>query len=221
MLARGLALLDAFNRPPAVLALGELARRCALPKPTASRLAGELVESGFLARALGGFRLGPAFDQLSRKVPETSETVALRATALPHLARLFSATGAATLFAVRLGAEITVVEVIADPRGPTLPYRPGSILRRTSALGHALSAVGPQPSRVSVRSGDLVAGLVSLAVPVFAAAPEPVAAAGLVGRFGTEQVAVMLRRIAADVGADLEREENTPLTQPVHARSPA
>lgn len=50
VLARGLALLDAFGPEDAELTLTEIAQRAGLPKPTVLRLLGQLVQWGALER---------------------------------------------------------------------------------------------------------------------------------------------------------------------------
>ena len=83
VLARGLSLLDAFTPGEPELSLGELAARSGLPKPTAHRLLGELVDWGALERTgHGGYRLAAKLFRLGQMVPRYRM---LREAALPFL----------------------------------------------------------------------------------------------------------------------------------------
>ncbi|WP_454690414.1 IclR family transcriptional regulator [Achromobacter aloeverae] len=65
---RALALLDAFGIEDSQLSLAELARRTALPKTTAFRLAHTLAQAGYLVQLENaGWRLGPAAAWLSAR----------------------------------------------------------------------------------------------------------------------------------------------------------
>jgi DNA-binding IclR family transcriptional regulator len=89
VLARGLLLLDAFGAADAELTLAQLSARTGLPKPTAHRLAAELVTWGGLERTERGYRLGMALFVLGQRVPGQR---GLREAALPYLEDLYEAT---------------------------------------------------------------------------------------------------------------------------------
>jgi DNA-binding IclR family transcriptional regulator len=89
VLARGLSLLDAFSAGEPELSLGELSARTGLPKPTAHRLLGELVDWGALERSgRGTYRLSAKLFMLGQLVPRHR---LLRQAALPHLEGLLQA----------------------------------------------------------------------------------------------------------------------------------
>lgn len=90
MLARGLALLEAFEPHDVELSQTELARRTDLPKPTVHRLAAELVRWGALERGKTGVRLGQWLYQLGGRAPRVG---LLRTVAQPFLDRLHELTG--------------------------------------------------------------------------------------------------------------------------------
>ncbi|WP_106180553.1 IclR family transcriptional regulator [Prauserella shujinwangii] len=91
VLARGLSLLDAFLAGDTELGLAELADRSGLPKPTAHRLLGELVEWGAVERSRPGhYRLAGKLFRLGQLVPRHRQ---LRQAALPFLEELHATSG--------------------------------------------------------------------------------------------------------------------------------
>ena len=90
MLARGLALLEAFEPHDVELSQTELAKRTDLPKPTVHRLAAELVRWGALERGKTGVRLGQWLYQLGGRAPRVG---LMRAVSQPFLDRLHELTG--------------------------------------------------------------------------------------------------------------------------------
>lgn len=86
VLVRGLSLLDAFSSGEPELTLAEIARRTGLPKPTAHRLLGDLMEWGAVEKSgSGSYRLATKLFWLGQLVPVHR---VLREAALPHLERL-------------------------------------------------------------------------------------------------------------------------------------
>lgn len=142
MLARGLALLDAFGTSGAELTLAELARRTRLPKPTAHRLVAELVEWGGLERAGNTLRLGRRMVALGWLAPRERR---LREVADPYLAELresarhsvhlgiFTSTGPSVLVLTRLLSRGAGPAALAC--SPVLPAH-------CTAIGRALLAFG-------------------------------------------------------------------------------
>lgn len=87
VLARGLSLLDTFSAGEPELSLAEISARSGLPKPTAHRLLGELVEWGALERCRPGhYRLATKLFRLGQLVPRHR---LLREAALPQLEELY------------------------------------------------------------------------------------------------------------------------------------
>src|ERR1700742_4786542 len=83
VLGRAVSLLSAF-RPDddRCVSLSELARRAGVAKPTAHRLAGQLVDLGLLEFGDGGLRLGLSVFELGQLVPRQR---GLRDAARPYL----------------------------------------------------------------------------------------------------------------------------------------
>jgi DNA-binding IclR family transcriptional regulator len=64
MVGRALAILDAVAESGPNASLGELATLTGIPKPTALRIANDLVQRGLLRRTLYGYALGPELSRL-------------------------------------------------------------------------------------------------------------------------------------------------------------
>src|SRR3979409_173902 len=88
VLGRTFVLLTAFRPGDSQLNLTELSERSGLPKSTVHRMAGSLVELGFLEQTHNAFLLGGTLFELGSRV---SRIRLLRNYALPILADLHSA----------------------------------------------------------------------------------------------------------------------------------
>jgi DNA-binding IclR family transcriptional regulator len=140
VLARGLSLLDAFGPTDEQLSLAELARRAALPKPTAYRLAKELVEWGGLERSARGYRLGLALFELGQRVPRRRE---LREAALPYMEDLYEATHENVHLSVLDGVNILFLEKVSGHRSMPIGSRVGVRMPAyCTATGKVLLAYG-------------------------------------------------------------------------------
>lgn len=228
MLARGLALLEAFETSGTELTLSELARRAELPKPTVHRLVTELLAWGALERAGKHLRLGRRLTALGCITPRERR---LRDTADPYLSELWESprqsvhlgvldgTGPNVLVLTRLLTKNTGV-----PCPPIMPVH-------STALGRVLLAFGPaEPLRrvmeqprasravlltevararrrgVAVCSGETVAGITAVAVPVFATGVHAVAAIAVAGRsshLDVRKVSRRLRTVCAELSGEL------------------
>ncbi len=72
VLARAVRLIEAFGPGEQALAVGELARRAALPLPTTSRLVEELVRAGWLERHERRVRIGYRLWEVASRASPTS-----------------------------------------------------------------------------------------------------------------------------------------------------
>ncbi len=175
--ARSLAILDAFGTADAQLALAEIARRTALAKPTALRLARTLAAAGYLVALEGGaWRLGPAAARLGARYQRAFD---LRNLIEPALQQLAEQTGhSASFFALEEGQRVRLLRVrgadgfVSPSRvGEPLPLERGAagqvILAFSGAPGGALDAIRQRGHHLTVGEADAAAA--SVAAPVFAA----------------------------------------------------
>lgn len=147
-LERGLSLLRAFRMGTSVLTNAELADRTKLARPTVSRLARSLVDSGFLVYdhdALG-YRIGPVFLSLSLNFRASNQFMQaaiplMRETAEKHQVNVGLAmldhTEMVYLESVRLNRRGISREVGAGTRIPVIP----------TALGRAYLSAMPAVDR--------------------------------------------------------------------------
>ncbi len=144
MLQRAMRVLAAFDEDTPELTAAQLAARSGLPLSTVHRLIGQLLEEGLLGRT-DGFRyaVGLRLWELGELSPFA---VRLRETALPHMVRLYEATGenvhlavldaptpptATAIFAGRITGQASV---------PTLGRMGGRHPLHTTGVGKALLA---------------------------------------------------------------------------------
>jgi DNA-binding IclR family transcriptional regulator len=125
VLARGLSLLNAFGPADAELTLTELAARTGLPKPTAHRLLGELVNWGGLERTRSGYRLGMRLFVLGQRVPRPR---GLRDAALPYLEDLYEASHENIHLAVLDGIHTLFLDKVSGRRSMPIISRVGGRL---------------------------------------------------------------------------------------------
>lgn len=141
VLARGLALLDAFGPDDTELTLAALARRTGLPKPTAHRLVAELLAWGGLERTATGYRLGTTLFKLGQRVPHRRN---LREAALPYLEDLYEATHENIHLAVRDGRHTLFLEKVSGHRSTRIMSGVGGRLPvYCTATGKVFLAFGP------------------------------------------------------------------------------
>ncbi|MDI2097726.1 IclR family transcriptional regulator [Ruicaihuangia caeni] len=139
---RIISVLHAFGEPGDVLGVSELARRTALPKSTAARIAAGLARHGFLDRRPEGFRLGERLVQLGERAarPQPFQEGAQQA-----IADLQAATGYTVQLATLEGADVVCVAIARGRAGAAPLTRPGSRLpAHATALGRALLAFAPE-----------------------------------------------------------------------------
>jgi DNA-binding IclR family transcriptional regulator len=141
VLDRAAGLLRAFRGTGPELTLDELSERSGLARSTAHRLAGQLVDCGFLERSNRGWRLGVALFELGQMVPNQQR---LRDVALAYMEDLYEATKETVQLAVIEGGEVLYVEIISGHRKVRTPSRRGGRMPvHCTAIGKAMLAFSP------------------------------------------------------------------------------
>ncbi|MEQ6898030.1 IclR family transcriptional regulator [Microbacterium sp. KR10-403] len=142
MLARVMRVLSCFSADEPAVGAGEIAARSGIPISTVHRLLGDLIAEGLLARAPGRtYTIGSRLWELGELSPLS---LRLRETALPHMARLYEATGENVHLAVLDGAtpETSVALYVGRVTGtgsiPTLSRMGGRQPLHTTGVGKAL-----------------------------------------------------------------------------------
>ncbi|UOQ57444.1 IclR family transcriptional regulator [Leucobacter allii] len=149
ILDRVLRVLDCFSEEEPELGAAELCARTGLPESTMHRLLRGCVERGLLMRApQHGYAIGMRLWELGEASPVS---VRLRETALPHLARLYEATGENVHLAVLHGEapEAAVALMVGRVTGrqaiPTVSRAGGRNPLHTTGVGKALLAAQDEP----------------------------------------------------------------------------
>jgi len=138
MVGRSAAVLASFDLRRPSLGLSELARRSKLPKATVHRLAGQLVDHGFLERDGDGYRLGLLLFELGQRVPRSR---VLRDAALPFLEDLFVASRETVHLAVQVGTNVMYIDkLVGHSSGRTLSEVAGRLPLHCTATGKAILA---------------------------------------------------------------------------------
>ncbi|MBN9193582.1 IclR family transcriptional regulator [Microbacterium sp.] len=142
MLARTMRVLGCFSEDEPAVTAAEIAARTGLPTSTVHRLLADLVGHGLLARAPGHrYVVGPRLWELGELSPLA---LRLRETALPHMARLYEATGENVHLAVLDGPApeasdaLFVGRVTGSGSIPTLSRMGGRQPLHTTGVGKAL-----------------------------------------------------------------------------------
>lgn len=129
-------LLQVF-RNGRVLTLSEVARRAGLPKSTAYRVLGMLVQVGAVEHAGTGYRIAFRMMALGAASPEG----AVRNVALPYLLDLHRAVGHTIHLCVLRGPEVVYVEKLYTPRARLFATEVGMVLpAHCTSVGKALLA---------------------------------------------------------------------------------
>ncbi len=157
VVARTSSVLAAFDLEHPVLGLSELARRSGVPKASAHRLAGQLVEHGLLERVDRSYRLGVRLFELGQRVQRSR---VLRDAALPFLEDLYVTSRETVHLAVPDGTHVLYIEkLVGHSSGPTPSSVAGRMPMHCTATGKAILAhlpddevdrhLGQQLSRVT------------------------------------------------------------------------
>ena len=142
MVGRAAMLLAVFDRRHTSLGLSEIARRSTLPKATVHRLAGQLVDHGFLERDGDNYRLGVLLFELGQRVPRSR---VLRDAALPFLEDLFVASRETVHLAVQIGTDVMYIDkLVGHSSGRTPSEVAGRLPLHCTATGKAILASLPE-----------------------------------------------------------------------------
>ncbi|MCX6503044.1 MAG: IclR family transcriptional regulator [Microbacterium sp.] len=144
MLSRAMRVLAAFDEDAPELTAAQLADRSGLPLSTVHRLIGQLVSEGLLGRTDGyRYAIGARLWEMGELSPYA---LRLRETALPHMVRLYEATGENVHLAVLDAPTPTTATVLFAGRitgrasVPTLGRMGGRHPMHTTGVGKALLA---------------------------------------------------------------------------------
>ena len=142
-LVKALRILGSVAAHPEGLTLSDLSRICRLPKPTAHRVLGVLVQGGMLRlEADGGYRLGPECLVLGTAFLENLD---LRERARDILVDLVERTGETCHLGVLDGTHVVYIDKVESPHPIRMASRVG---RRNPAystgIGKAMLAFSPE-----------------------------------------------------------------------------
>jgi DNA-binding IclR family transcriptional regulator len=141
MVGRTAVVLQAFDLRHPSLGLSELARRSGLPKATVHRLAGQLVDNGFLERDGDAYRLGVWLFELGQRVQRSR---VLRDAALPFLEDLFVASRETVHLATPVGTHVMYIDkLVGHASGRTPSEVAGRLPLHCTATGKAMLAHQP------------------------------------------------------------------------------
>ena len=142
MIERAFALLATFDADHRAQPLAGLARRSAIPRSSALRLARTLLDVGALERLDDGrFVIGLRLLEIASLAPRGH---GLRAVAMPYMEDLFHVTRQHVLLAVRDNDEALLVERLSARDASPVRYRVGGRLPLTSTgVGLVLLAYAP------------------------------------------------------------------------------
>nr|WP_254600073.1 IclR family transcriptional regulator [Cupriavidus gilardii] len=146
-MARGLELLRCFRTGESMLGNQDFVRRTGLPKATVSRLAGTLVQLGYLRYddSLGKYALDAGVLALGFAYLSASDVVAL---ARPHMLAFAQTHGVSVSLGKRERLEVIYLESIRNDAGSMLGLGVGSRLSLvSSSMGRAYLAALPGPKR--------------------------------------------------------------------------
>jgi DNA-binding IclR family transcriptional regulator len=144
MLGRAMRVLQCFGDDDPALTAAELAARTGLASSSLHRLLAQLLQHGLLARAPGHrYAVGARLWELGELSPLA---LRLRETALPHMSRLYEATGENVHLAVldaptpETAAALFVGRISGQSSFPTLSRMGGRHPLHTTGVGKALLA---------------------------------------------------------------------------------
>lgn len=137
---KALAVLDAFRQGGVLLGVSQIAERAHIPKSTAHRLLGVLVDRGYVERVGTRYQLGRAAFELGNMVAECRPR-SLRAVAIPYMTDLHRLFDATVHLAVLDGMDVLYVEKIYGHNGVDVPSQIGGrVPALCTALGKAILA---------------------------------------------------------------------------------
>lgn len=137
VLSKAFRILGAFGDQDEI-SLTDLVLITGLPKPTAHRIAGQLVALGALERSYGNYRLGLRMFEMGGRVHVQRH---LRERARPFLTDLYEATHETVHLGIREGTEVVYIDKIAGHRRVDVPTFVGARMPLyCTALGKVLLA---------------------------------------------------------------------------------
>jgi DNA-binding IclR family transcriptional regulator len=137
---KALAVLDAFRGGGQLLGVSQIAERAHIPKSTAHRLLGVLVEHGYVERVDARYQLGRTAFELGNMVAECRPRN-LRAVAIPYMTDLYRTFEATVHLAVLDRLDVLYVEKIYGHNGVDVPSQIGGrVPALCTALGKAMLA---------------------------------------------------------------------------------
>jgi DNA-binding IclR family transcriptional regulator len=141
-LVRGLSILEAFGGGEKWLAIGEIAKLCGLPRPTASRLANTLATLGYLRKnETRRYCLAPKV--LSVGFP-LMVNFPIRQVARPLMKEFAEQVGCAVSMGVAAGCNLTYIETVrSSNQHPHLPEVGFTCPLYSTAIGRAAMALMP------------------------------------------------------------------------------
>jgi DNA-binding IclR family transcriptional regulator len=146
-LARGLAVLRAFQPGDKQLGNQDLAQRTGLPKSTISRLTYTLCQLGYLVQDPDNGRYQPGLPVLTLGYAALAR-FDLRERALPLMKALSEETGFSVTLGVREGTRVLYVETVRSAARVGIRLEVGSTVPiATTAIGRALYSALPTPER--------------------------------------------------------------------------
>ena len=143
---KALALLEAFQDAGRSVGVTHLAATAGLPKSTAYRLLGILLDWGLVERSGTGYCLGAHLFELGNAIPSCGPS-GLREIASPHLMRLYEASHETVHLGVLDGTEVMYVDRLCG-RNPPAASRVGvRVPAESAALGKVMLRVLPSRGR--------------------------------------------------------------------------
>jgi DNA-binding IclR family transcriptional regulator len=140
---RAMEILEVLNEAEDALGVTEIGQRTGMPKSTAARLLGELVEIGMVVRAGRRFGPGPRLRNLA-KGADRRDTARVRRLILPELVRLHDETGLDVAFATLRQGHVRFETVIYGPEhAGALSEVPLSTPAHCTSAGKVLIAYTP------------------------------------------------------------------------------
>ncbi|UUW91119.1 helix-turn-helix domain-containing protein [Nocardioides sp. WV_118_6] len=131
-------ILNAFSESPDRLMLEDVMALTGLPRSTAFRILGQLIDEGWVEHDTRGYRLGPHAPTLTGRPGEHQE---VRVAASPYLNELHAVTGAVAHLSVLEGDRVHYLDKIGGSAARAVPSRVGArLLACDTVSGRALLA---------------------------------------------------------------------------------
>jgi DNA-binding IclR family transcriptional regulator len=152
VLHRAADILNSFDESHLVLSLHDLSERAHLPKSTAHRFVEQLVELGWLERAVDGYRIGMRLFEVGGLVERRNR---LRDAALPYMHNLSSRLSCVVHLGILDTHEVLCVEKVPCPDF-RIPTREGGRMPvHSTAMGKAILAFSSDDTIDEIVSGGL------------------------------------------------------------------